>query len=383
MEEKIKHRLFCFLFIILIAPLVQHKVQLITSGKLQGGYKDAEDTTFSIEGWNDGSYQKKKEQYLNDQTGFRPDLVRITNQIDYSLLDKCHAGWTVKGKDQFLYQFPYIRAYYGRDFLGPVAILDRSLKLKALQDTLARLGKSLILAYLPSKASFYPEHFADRSVEVQGPTNHDTYRHYCDSLGVNQVDLDSWFVAIKHTTKEKLFSKQGIHWTYYGAILGGDSLTRYIERLRHLRVAHPIWSQMEHTSKLREGDDDLVHDLNLIFPVTTETLAYPIVKEVPDSGLKKINGIYIGDSYAQKMIDNGIIHLMNDQCEFWGYFKEMHDINHHTYSVMQDYDWLGAIGRADCVVLAYTSFNFCDLGNGFIDLAYKHYYPHGPLLTAN
>ncbi|MEI8280671.1 MAG: hypothetical protein WCG87_13010, partial [Bacteroidota bacterium] len=347
-------------------------------GKLQGGFKPADNTDFTVKGWWDGSYQHQKDQYLNDEMGFRADLVRLNNQIDYSLFDKCHAGWTIKGKDCYMYQWPYTDAYYGNDYVGYQTVLDRSIKLKAIQDTLERLGKHLILVYMPSKASSYPEYIPVDRVKAQiGMTNYRAYRHVGDSLGIRQVDMDAWFVSMKHSSKEPLYSKQGIHFTMYGATLCGDSLVRYMEGITHIRVQHPDWSKMEHTDKIRGGDDDVSVELNLIFPVCKETLAYPIVKDIPDTATRKINAIYIGDSYTQKMVEFGIVHKMNGQCEFWSLFKELHDINHPKWSFMKDYDWKAAINTADCVVLAYTLFNFRDLGNGFIDQAYYHYYPMG------
>lgn len=376
METTIKKGLFYCMFIVMLLPLAQHCFSFVESAALEGGFKAADDTTFSIEGWREGGYQQQKEKYLNDATGFRADLVRLNNQLDYTLLDKCHTAWTVKGKERYLFQRPYLDAYVGLDYIGYDAVLQNSVKLKAIQDTLARMGKSLILVYAPSKATSYPEYFPDRWGRMkQGTTNYATYRRICDSLGINQVDMDAWFVAMKGKSKEPLFSLQGIHWTNYGAILGGDSLIRYMERLRGVTVQHPVWTQMEHTSKLRAGDDDVARELNLIFPVATETLAYPVIQDVQDSGQKKINAIYIGDSYAHKMVEFGIVYKMNDQCEFWRYFDEMHDINDHKFTYIREYDWTGAIGKAECVVLVYTIFNFNQLGNGFIDQAYSHYYP--------
>lgn len=171
-----------------------------------------------------------------------------------------------------------------------------------------------------------------------------------------------------------LYAKQGIHWTVYGEVLAGDSLMRYIEKLRGIHVSHPDWSQMERTTEPRCGDDDVQKGLNLIFPVATETFAYPVIKDVPDSGGKP-NVIYLGDSYAFKMLIFGIIHKMNANCEYWGYFNDVHGINDNKFTYIKDYDWKGAIGVNDCMVLIYTEFNLKDLGNGFIDQAYDHYFP--------
>jgi SGNH hydrolase-like domain, acetyltransferase AlgX len=375
MEKKRKILLY-FIFAVLTMPLLEQEFGFITSGALKGGFRNAQDSAFTLKSWWNGTFQPQREKYLNDAVGFRPDLVRLTNQIDFSLFDICHSGWTVKGKDQYLFQWPYINAYYGLDFSGPKIILDRCRMMRALQDTFSKMGKSFVLAYLPSKASSYPEYFPDdRVVKHPGPTNYTVYRHIADSLGINQIDLDAWFVSMKHTCKEPLFSKQGIHWTTYGAILGGDSLTRYLEHLQNIHMRHPDWTKMIHSDSLRGGDDDIAVELNLIFPEAHETLAYPIIEDVPNDTGKKINAVYIGDSYAHKMIEFGIVHKMNNRCEFWSYFNEVHDINGHGFYYINEYDWIGALERADCIVLSYTLFNFYHLGDGFIENAYNHYFP--------
>ncbi len=377
MELKIRNWLFNFLLLIVALPMMEHAFPFIESGKLKGIFTDAHDTSFTLQGWWSSTYQPAKEKYLNDHTGFRPDLVRLNCQLDFSLFGKCHAGWDILGKNGHMFQYPYINAYYGLDYSGYQPILVRALKLKALQDTFSHMGKSLVLVYAASKASSYPEYFpVDRVRPERGTTNHDTYRHICDSLGINQVDMDEWFVSMKNKSKEPLFSKQGIHWTVYGAVLAADSLMRYIECLRHIKLLHPRWDKVEHTDKLRGGDDDLAAELNLFHPYMKETLAYPIIEDVlQDSTQRKLNGIYLGDSYCQKMFHAGIIPRMSGQCEYWSYFNAAHDVNANKWAMMSDYDWKGAIRRADCLVLVYTTFNLYQLGNGFIEQAFDFYYP--------
>ena len=363
--------------VILFLPLLQHSFSFVKSGPLKGGFKDADDVVFSIQGWIDGSYQHQKERFLNDKTGFRADMVRINNQIDFALFDKCHAGWTLAGRNNNLFQAPYIDAYYGNDFVGYDTILEKTRKLKAIQDTLNHLGKSLVLVYAPSKATYCPEDIPEHLVQQEGRmTNYKAYRRTADSFGIHQIDMDAWFVSMKNKSKELLFSKQCIHWTIYGAILAGDSLIRYIENLRSVHVPHPEWSKTEHTDKPRYGDDDVAAELNLIFPIARETFGYPEMRDVQDSGAKKINAMYICDSWGFKMAGSGIVSKMNAQCEVWYYFKEIVDVNNgNKWIAFKDYDWKDAVNKTDCVVLVYTSFNLKELGSGFIETAYDHYYP--------
>jgi len=376
MKTKIEKGLLLFFLVILFLPFLEQHIPFIESGVLKGGFKDADDAQFSINKWIDGSYQSQKGLYLNDKTGFRADMVRLNNQMDFSFFDKCHAGWGVAGKNQMLFQFPYIDAYYGNDFVGYDTIREKTRKLKAIQDTLRHSGKSLILVYAPSKATFYPEYFPDDRVQAKrGMTNSQAYRRIADSFGINQVDMDTWFASMKNKSKEMLFSKQGIHWTNYGTILAADSLMRYIEQLTNIHVRHPDWSYMEHSDKARFADDDIAKEFNLIFPIARETFAYPVIRNVADSGEKKPNVIYIGDSFGLKLAQCGMLNKMNSQCEMWYYFYDVIHLNDTIYSYTNKYDWQGAINKSDCVVLIYTSMNLKELGSGFIEAAYEHYYP--------
>ena len=321
MAWKVKRWLLIFVFTILLVPFLQHCLPFISSGQLYGYYTNASDIEFSWAKWIDGSYERGKTDFCNDHVGFRPDLIRVIDQLDFSFFDKCH--YSELGGDHYLFQSPYIDAYYGEDFAGYQTILERSVKLKALQDTLARLGKSVVVVYAASKASFFPEYFPEnRRHDKKGVTNFQTCRHIADSLGINQLDLDTWFISMKNKSKETLFSKQGIHWTEYAAALAADRFVRYIEKLRGVSIPHPVWSQVLHTQKAQYDDDDIAKQLNIIFPLTKETFSYPIVPDMPDTVAKKLKAIYIGDSYGTKMVETKIITQASALCTYYFYFSD-------------------------------------------------------------
>ncbi len=375
MGHKIKKGLFSFLFIVLLLPFIQYCLPFIDSGKLYGYFNNAPDINFSFDKWFDGSYQNAKTNYLNDHVGFRPDLLRINGQIHFSLFNKPDCGGIVMDKDNSLYYDNYIDALVGKDFAGYPKAREKLSKLKALQDTFARRGKSLIMVYSPSKA-FYNAGSAGLLAEGFTPraTNLATYLHIGDSLGLNQVDLNTWFVSLKGKTKDSVFTKQGIHWTEYGAILAADSVIRYMERLRKIRMAHPTWQRIEHTNKPRSTDNDVAAVLNLIFPVDNETFSYPQLIFARDTTLTRPRTIFIGDSFVWTFITTGINHNVYSKSEFWDYFGQSFREDQPVVK-MPEYNWAAAIDSADCVVLMYNSINLPKLGDGFIEQAYQHYYP--------
>src|ERR1035437_6178867 len=161
MRNNIKKGLFVFIFIILLLPFAEQNFPFIKSGQLLGYFTNAPDVTFSSTKWLDGSYQKEKGDFYNDHTGFRPDLIRLNSQIDFSLFNKPSYGGTVVGKENCLYFDNYIYAYYGKDFMGYNYLFEKSLKLKAIQDTLTKMGKTFVLVYSPCKASYFREYIPE------------------------------------------------------------------------------------------------------------------------------------------------------------------------------------------------------------------------------
>lgn len=381
MQERIKKGLLVFAFTILLLPLLQQQLQLVDSGPLYGYYTNAEDVAFSWQKWFDGSYQAGKNNFVNDHTGFRPDLLRLNGQINFSLFQKLSYGSIALGNNGYLFYTDYIEAYCGRDFAGYQLPLQKMTKLRRVQDTLAKLGKTFILVYAPCKAWYYAENIPYNMKYPKGTdNNYKTAVRIGDSLGVNQIDFNSWFLSLKKTTKEPLYARQGIHWTNYGSILAGDSLIRYIESKRGINMLHPQWTKAEHTTKARLPDNDMANTLNLIFPITVDTFCYPeLTYKTDTAGITKPKAIYIGDSYTINLLKTGIIQHVNSDWQFWFSFRNI--LNATTWNMdghypqIADYDWKNAISNTDCVVLIYTPKNATLIGNDFIDQAYQYFYP--------
>jgi len=295
----IKKGLFVFFLVFLLLPIAQQSCQFITSGPLYGFSTSAPNADFSWRDWWDEAYQGKKENFLNDNLGFRPDFIRFNNEIDYLLFGRFHLSNIVEGANHYLYMDTYIQGYLGQDYAGHDAIKERLKKLKAISDTLARMGKSLILIYSRAKEFMYPE-FIPETYKRQPKTitNLEAYKRICDSLKINQIDFNTWFCSVKNRTREALYTRQGFHWSVYGSYLAADSLIKYIEQLRHIHMPHPVWTKIEHSEIPRDTDDDIAKKLNLISPVTTETFSYPVVSFPEDATMVKPKVIYIGDAFC-------------------------------------------------------------------------------------
>ena len=61
----------------------------------------------------------------------------------------------IVGKDNYLYEESYIKAYLGDDFIGEKKIFNTAQKLKAVQDTLKSNHIDLIVVLAPGKGTFF------------------------------------------------------------------------------------------------------------------------------------------------------------------------------------------------------------------------------------
>ncbi len=378
MEPVAKKGLYISLFISLLLPLLQQCLPFITSGKLMGYFSESPDITFSFQKWWDGSYQRAKESYINDHIGFRPDLVRSNGQIDYSLFHKANYAGASVGQDNYLFLDGYISAYYGEDYAGLPRLKKQMVRLKALQDTFATMGKSIILVYAPCKAWYCTRYLPDHAKKAEHlPNNYKTCARLGDSLGINYIDMNAWFISMREKTSELLFAKQGIHWTNYGSVLGGDSLVKYMEHLRHIHLPHPYWTKAEHTSKALYPDNDLANILNTIWPPTTETFFYPELHYTHDSTTTKLKVIHIGDSFNFNMVITGFMKNVYSEWQYWFFFKNVFTNKSDDiwkYNQIEELNWKDEIKKADCIVLLNTVKNTDNIASGFIDSAYNYYF---------
>ena len=378
MGARIKNGIFVAALLVLCLPLIQQNYPFFTSGKLDGWFTSAPPDTFSVKRWWSGAYQAGTNDYTNDHMGFRNELIRVNNQLEFSLFDKTHSLSIVIGKERYLYQGVYINSYYGNDFVGYDPIREKLRKLKALQDTFAAMGKTIVVVHAPCKAYYYPEYIPDRLIQPKRTaTNFEVYKRVCDSMGINQLDFNSWYVSLKNKGNELLYPKQAFHWSVYGSLLAADTFTRYIEKCRNIKMPHPVWDNIEHSNTPRYTDADIAKTCDIIFPTAVETFSYPVVHYKADATASRPKTVYIGDSFLLTWMYDGLMQNTNTDWQIWYYFRLLYDKDHNEETpelYVGNTDWLAVLKKADCVVFMYTAHNLKEMGNGLIEQAYGYYF---------
>jgi hypothetical protein len=373
--EKRKNRTLKILLSILLALFMLHFTQYqfnwIKLQPLDGYYKSAEKNKFSWKDWLSGSYQENEDKYLTEHFGFRSFFIRLNHQWRFSFFNKVKTAWVTVGKENYLYEENYIKAWYGTDFVGQDSIEQRMYKLKMVQDTLEQMGKKIFLVLAPGKGYYYPEYIPDTYHKERGTTNIDVYRQYIEKWEINCLDFHRYFIENKEEAPYPFYPQYGIHWSYYALCFAADSIVHYIEKANDIRMPHIYWEKIT-MSQPKKGDNDIAKAMNLLFSPRTFDMAYPEVKFESGEGKTKPTLIAIADSFYWGIYSMGFSKLFADDY-FWYYNKDIHHGMDEPAST-QDVDLKEEILKNDIFIILSTDANLPNLGWGFIENAYNVFF---------
>lgn len=364
------YRVIWFLLVILLClPLIQSFTNVIKSKPLHGAINKIKQEKFTWEGWFNESYQNNITPYLKEEVGFYPDFIRINNQIKYWLTKQASAKGVIIGKNGYLYETNYIKAYLGTDFLGNEAIEKKVNAIVSFRQRLNAKGKELILILAPGKASYFPEFIAKENVPLDYPekTNYIVYKKELNKREVPTIDANEWFRSMKDTSQYPLFPKCGIHWSKYGEYLMADSLSKYLntmfpECFPRLKLQEITWSKTN-----LDTDYDLGNGMNMIFQLPVFPMAYPTFHFSEPKHPKK-KAIIVADSYYWGLHNAGVTKNFFDNGEFWYYNKEIHYVNGKAKLPIDDsFSYSDAINHTDLVIMIATDANLYKFPYGFIN----------------
>ena len=371
---------FFFLIMAFIAlPAFQGRFDLFSSKPLTGVFESAVRPVFRFSGWWKGDYQENYRSWLEENIGFRTDLVRLFNQADFSLFAISHANKIIAGKENWLFGEQYIRAWTGDDFAGKSYIDRKVWQMKYVQDKLWKdKGIYLMVIFTPDKGNFYPEYIPKRFTVKKKSITNDSYfiKKYAEA-GINFIDFSHWFIKMKDTSRFPLYPKLGIHWSSYGALLAADSLIRYLEARLNIKLAHIIIDSIEVSTVMKDEENDISKTMNLIWDISSPPMAYPHFHFISDSSCPKPNVLFIGDSFYWNWYYPGIIRNLFANEAFWYYDKEVYPESNTTSLKTGQLDFFESIAQQKVIIIMQTNAGYGDPGSSFPDRAFSYLYP-GP-----
>lgn len=296
--EKFKKIWFILFMVLLSIPMLQNYTGWFKEKPLNGAYIPSIKPKLTLKSLWNYRYQDSAIAYIEENIGFHNTLVRLNNQMIFSIFRESPISGPVLGKNGMLYEESYIAGYVGATFLGNEEVEKISFRLKTAQEILASKGVTLIVVHTPGKASFYPEDIPDKyHVENKARTNYDAYVEYLTRDEVNFIDLNKHICEMKDTASQTLYCSLSAHWTLYAAVVSLDSIINYMEtftdqELRDFRIAG-----FEKSDTLRNQDDDLFKTMNLMILPDHNEVQYPILEYTTDQTKHRPKVLTIGDSY--------------------------------------------------------------------------------------
>ena len=373
MQIRLKKVLMACILLIWFAPIVQQLYPLVELKKLEGWVTYAPDDSISVQKWFDGTYTPNKENYIKEAFGFRNFFVRVKNQLFFSALNVPAAKGVVIGKDGMLYEEKYIESYVGADFIGKDALRTNLKKLKFVSDTLKKLNVDLIVLLAPGKATYYPEYIPDMYFK-NGDTVNTNYKwavKIAKEEGLNFIDYNALFKSLKTSTKFPLYPKGGIHWSFYGAHYAFDTLTKYIESVKHKSLKHFTYNKITWSDNLREQDGDIAGALNILFEPKHFKMPYPTIEYVDTANKYKPNVITISDSYWTNIYTSWLPKNIFNAPEYWYFYSQNWDSPGAEDPLL--YNLKEKIESNDVILVMATEPHIANLGFGFIEDAYNLY----------
>ncbi|MFC2097291.1 hypothetical protein ACFLSI_03040 [Bacteroidota bacterium] len=368
LEKKIKNIILIIICLVMFVPIGQNIFHFFPEKRLVGVPDPASLPEFTLTKWLDGEFQSGFDNSVNENIGFRGFLIRLKNQIDYSIYRKANASGVIVGKNKTLFEWDYIREYIGRDFIGKEAIDKKFSRTRYIQQELKKKGVDLIFIFEPGKASFQPEDIPDRyRPENRSLTNYDYMRKSADSLGVEYLDLNDYFIQMKDTASYPLFTKGGTHWSIYGMNLAVDTLIKYIEKKRDIDMPDMKILDIEPSNIPRTTDNDLLKIMNLLKEPRKEEFGYPVVEYYHDSTKTRPRVYCVGDSFYLNLVFTGIPQTIFSYSDFMYYY---HDTVYKEKVINPD-DLLERTEYQDVILVMITERFLYKYAWGYIDDLYQ------------
>lgn len=366
--------LFALTAVLLFLSPIQQATQLFKFKKLYGVMEEQPKPQLSVQHWLDCSFQGNAEAYLQQHYGFREPLTRLYNQYIWDFYDLTFAkerNWVFVSDDGWYYESGYVKEYYegnswkyAKDSLQMAKILGReALMLSQTQQILDHLGVHLFVLLEPGKELIYPEHLPANTLYHHDKvfSAHEFLHQRFEDLNINYIDAGEWFLQMKDSVDFPLFPQTGTHWSNLAAMVVADSLIRYMEDLGGINMQN--FQIGEKFIKTKEPDNDLEEWLNLMRPLKGTTNYYAKTKLVDDSTAVKPRLITIGDSFYWNILNHTPYKRIFSSTPYWYYFSSTYfdgpDGN------VADIDLIEKVMSADFIMLAYSTPQQYEIGNGF------------------
>ena len=365
--------LFCLLAVLAFAPMLQEHLGWPRVKPLAGVLKEAPFPELNRETYRNGQFQRKLENYLQHHYGYRPVTVRLYNQYLWDFYKKTFTKTSItEGKEGWLYEPWFVEDHYHggtytqiKDSLSLVKELDReAYRIYQLQHILEQYGITLFVCQAPGKDLVYPEYLPENTVtnRPKKVSAREVYEEQFNRLGVNHVNIETWFLQMKDTVDFLLFPQKGTHWSNIAAAYAADSLFRYLEARQGIRMNRLVIGEPT-IGAFKKPDYDLEELYNLCRPLKKLPQHYATLNVREVAGAVKPKMITVGDSYFWNICAHVPMDSLFNAYPYWYYNSTIYFDSTHNNT--KELNLANEILSADAVMLIYCSTQLYKMSNDF------------------
>lgn len=376
-------RKYWFIVVFALTLMIPIYGKLLDTNITLNGVTSAPETVkASLETLSNGEYQA----YLNSKWEFdfpgKKFLLRIRNQLLYSVCKVSPNSNVVIGKDQYLYEPGYIlfeiQAYPPS---SEEYFITLGANLSRLQKLLDENGKELYIFITPSKAHFCREYIPDyleflNHEEWFSYTNYtklleilnDNNIPYFDSVEFIETSIDSGLM------ESPVFYKSGIHWNHTWGQTCAAEFVNYMNLCSTYDLTTVTVKELV-SDKPISPDTDLYSSLNLIADAQEQWYSTEI--NIDSEGKDHPNVFFRGGSFMgqsiQSLIRNGVfgedVHFENNY-----YFADQYTLSNtlSSFTAYDEIDLDSLVGRSDILILEVNEGAIYTMSWGFIEYLLEH-----------
>ncbi|MBR4584402.1 MAG: hypothetical protein IKO34_11450 [Bacteroidales bacterium] len=375
--EKWIYRILCLLTLLVFAAIfLQEKFRFVDIKELSGAVEKTEKPNFSFASYRSGEYQSALERYSKENFGFREIFIRCYNQYLWKFYKETNSPDVMAGKEGWLYEPRYVREYYEglmyncTEDAGVIRLklMKEARRIFFLQEILKQYGVTLFVMIEPGKERIYPEYLPDNTRYTRGKqfSAVDFYPLQFDSLGVNYLNICSWFENQKGKTDYPLFPQTATHWSNIAALHVTDTLIRYMEsvgghNIRNMSIGDSYFCETF------EPDNDLEKLLNLQFSILDIPNKYADFSIEEDGSAEKPSLLTIGDSFFWNISYHINLDEIFSSHHFWYYNSTIYYDD--RYNSTSEVDLLNELLSSDYIMLSYCTAQLYDMPNMFASKA--------------
>lgn len=385
LKKGVTYLLFSWLLLLFLVPASNRWIDwsasypwLVEAEPLKGYFVQPDTLALTQENWLAGTFQENQEARLKAEFPYRPYIIRYYNQLKYEYLDEVQARDVVKGKENYLFEESYIKAYLGEDFIGEERIETKVRKLKKLADTLAHYNTQVLFIMASGKATYLPEYLPSQyQKKPETPTNYDTFQAYFEEYGVPHIDINSYLLSMKDTVSYPLYPRGGTHWSVYASWKVVDTMLIRMEELLGQPTVRYFYPGGPVDTLPKRTDNDIASAANLLYYPLKDPLKYRWAEIVDkDSAWFRPNTLILGDSYFWTLYGN----FVPDNCfspdwRFWYYGREIWLRNKkEDFNVSAIEDLKQEFENRDVILFMIAETNLKGCCMDFVNRAYDLYF---------